>query len=60
MEILNDIEQAIQKEKRTPEELFILVRNVGLQMAMSNKINKDQVVLLCSALIKMYQLQNMR
>ena len=54
MEILDDIQKRIEVDKSTPEELFIKIRNTGLQMFMSKSLSREQVIVMCSSLIKMY------
>ena len=56
MTILEEIQARMDKENRTPNELYAELRQLGLQMMVLNTIGKEQVVMFCSSLVKLYEL----
>lgn len=55
MKILNEIQTRISKETRPLEDLCIELKKLGFQMMATNSIGKEQVVMFCSDMIKLYE-----
>ena len=56
MKILTEIQNRINKETRSPSDLYTELRQLGAQMVITNVIGRAQVVTFCSSLIKLYEL----
>lgn len=53
-QILKEIRSKIDAETRSSQELYMELRNTGLQMVFTNRISREQVVGFCADLIKLY------
>lgn len=56
MNLIQEIQARLEKESRSPQELYNEVRQLGVQMAITNNLGKTQVVMFCSSLLKLYEL----
>ena len=56
MKILKEIQNKLDKETRNPEELIREMQQLGFQMLLTNVINKEQVIVFCTDMIKLYEL----
>ena len=54
MEIMKEIQTRIENENRPSETLYQEIKGLGLQMFMTNTLNKEQVIIFCSDLVKLY------
>lgn len=58
-EILKEIRDRVEKENRSPMELYMKVLAVGTEMFRTHKMGKEDVVVMCSSMISIYdKLQN--
>lgn len=55
MKIMEEIQARISKETRPLEELCVELKRLGFQMIATNAIGKEQVVMFCSDMIKLYE-----
>lgn len=55
MKILTEIQNRISKETRPLEDLTVEIKKLGFQMMVTNAIGKEQVVMFCSDMIKLYE-----
>lgn len=53
--ILDEIRNRITCEKRTPAELYSTMRQIVMQMLITQSMNREQVVSFCSSMIRLYQ-----
>lgn len=53
-EILKEIQSKLENDTRTPQEMYSMLKQLGLYMFTTNTISKDNVVLFCSTLLGMY------
>lgn len=54
-EILDEIQNRIAHEKRTPAELYATMRQIVMQMLFTQSMNREQVVSFCSSMIRLYE-----
>lgn len=57
-EILQEIKHKVEKENRSPMELYMGILMIFNQVARNQILEKDQVVSLCSSLLTFYLNQN--
>ena len=55
MDILDEIKNRIEHEKRTPAELYATMRQIVMQMLFTQSMNREQVVSFCSSMIRLYE-----
>ena len=55
MELLDEIRNRIEHEKRTPAELYATMRQIVMQMLVTRSMNREQVVSFCSSMIRLYE-----
>ena len=55
MQIIKEIQHRVEDEARTNEELYITVKDNMVRMFFSGSMSKEQVVTVCSSLIKLYK-----
>ena len=53
-QILKEIKSRIDAETRTPQDIYMGLRNTGLQMIFNHSVSSEQVVSFCAGLIKLY------
>ena len=53
-ELLDAVRERIEKEGRTPKELYAELKQMGLMMFMSNTMSRDQVIAFCADMLKLY------
>ena len=53
-QILKEIKSRIDAETRTPQDIYMGLRNTGLQMIFTHSVSREQVVSFCAGLIKLY------
>ncbi|MBP3730033.1 MAG: hypothetical protein J6I40_01010 [Mailhella sp.] len=52
--LLEEIKERIEKETRQPRELYSGLKQMGAAMFFSNTMSKEQVIMFCAAMIKLY------
>ena len=55
MELLKEIKTRIEKEDRPSQYLYAETKAIALQMYMTNKMSKENIVMMCADLIKLYE-----
>ena len=55
MKILTEIQNRLSKETRPLEDLCVEIKKLGFQMIVTNAVGKEQVVMFCSDMIKLYE-----
>lgn len=55
MNLLEEIKRRLENESRDPVTLFESLRNEGMKLFLTRKLNAEQVVSCCVALIAMYK-----
>ena len=55
MDLLEEIKRRLENESRDPITLFESLRSEGMKMFLTRKLNSEQVVSCCVALISMYE-----
>ena len=53
-EVKAKVEQ-LRNDGRTPEEMYMYVRNNGVQMFVTNRFSREQVIGICACLIELYE-----
>lgn len=56
--MLEEIKRRLENETRQPAELFESLRGEGMKMFLTRKLNQEQVIGCCVALISMYEQLN--
>ena len=54
MELLQEIKKKIDTINCSPEEMYSNIKQIGAYMMVSNTVSRDNVVNICSNLIKLY------
>lgn len=54
-QLINEIKNKVNSEERPPAVLYNEVKKLGMYMYVTNTITKDQVITICSNLIKLYE-----
>lgn len=55
MKILDEISRRLEIERRSPQELFAYLKQNGMMIFMARRINQEQVIGCCVAMISMYE-----
>lgn len=53
-QLLKDLRKRIDQEKRPSPELYASIRQLGLQMFLTNTMGRESVLMFCSAMLKLY------
>lgn len=53
-DILQEIKSRVKKENRSPMELYMKVIATGSSMVQTQTMTKEQVIVMCSSLISIY------
>lgn len=53
-ELLKEIQNKMEQDNRSPEEMYAMIKQLGFYMFTTNTISKDNVILFCSTLLNMY------
>lgn len=54
MSLMEEIQNRVDKEQRTTKELYAIAKDNIMRMFFSGSMSKEQVVSVCSSLIKLY------
>lgn len=57
-ELLQEIKARVKKENRSPMELYMKIVATGSSMVQSHTMTKEQVIVMCSSIISIYNLLN--
>lgn len=57
-QLINEIKNRVNSEERAPGVLYDEVKKIGMYMYVTNTLTKDQVITICSNLIKLYETLN--
>ena len=52
--LLEEIKDRVEKENRSPMELYMKILTIGTSVMRSNTMTKEQVVIMCSAILSIY------
>ena len=53
-ELLKEIQNQIEKDNRSPQQIYEMLKGLGMFMFTTNTISKDNVVAFCSSLLSLY------
>ena len=53
-DLLKQIQTKIEEDTRSSEEIYSMLKQLGTYMFMTNTLSRDNVILFCSSLIKLY------
>lgn len=57
-ELLKEIQTRVEKENRSPMELYMSVLMTGTNVFKSQSLSRDQLIILCSSLLTLFIKQN--
>lgn len=52
--LLKEIKDRVKQENRSPMELYMKILTIGTSIVRSNTMTKEQVVIMCSAILSIY------
>lgn len=54
-DLLKDIKSRIEEDTRPSEQIYAHIKSLGVQMVVTNSLNRETVVAFCAGLIRLYQ-----
>ena len=53
-QLLKELRRRIESEKRPSTELYASIRQLGMQMFLTNTMGRESVLMFCAAMLKLY------
>ena len=54
-ELLKELRRRVEQETRPSEQLYATMRQLGLQMFLTNTMGRETVLTFCAAMLKLYE-----
>jgi len=54
-QLLKELRRRIEAERRPSTELYASIRQLGLQMFLTNTMGRETVLMFCSCMLKLYE-----